>query len=302
MEDQPLEEQLAKITLTSVAIAGSGEAADETLAALLDDQLPQKLGAVYRPIRIPRRLAALSSAISFLESPDMLGDPDEPDKNFTVGTDDIIASLLARREEGDIIELYVLWPEEPDEDELKLVKAAFDNGIRVRNLSAMLKDLDPDEVFPPEPEPEATPAEAAADEAVEDTVEAVTEAATQALEPVLGQLASAIIGNLELFIRRVVRDELGKNGGVTAADVKTPTAAQAVAAVVEPPFDPPFVPERSDGPVGSAEKAPGKVKYFYDKSKDRYRVAKFRPKTGEETVYLDEEEIGAVVRAGLVDD
>jgi hypothetical protein len=295
---------LAKITRTSVAIAGSGEAADETIASLLDDQLPQKLGAVFRPNRMPRHLKALHSARAWLESPDVL------DENGTVGTDDIIESLLSFRkgdgsEEnpgGDTLELYMLWPEEPTEDELALVKAAFDNDIRVRNLSAMLKDLDPDEIFPPAPEPEATPAEAAADEAVEDTVEAVTEAATQALEPVLGQLASAIIGNLELFIRRVVRDELGKNGGVTAADVKTPTAAKAVAAVVEPPFDPPFVPERSDGPVGSAEKAPGKVKYFYDKSKDRYRVAKFRPKTGEETVYLDEEEIGAVVRAGLVDD
>lgn len=292
---------MPKITLTSVGIAGSGEASDETLAALLDDQLPQKLGAVYRPNRMPRHLRALHSARAWLESPDVLGE------NGTVGTDDLIASLLVRREGdgteenpgGDTVELYILWPEEPSEDELALVKAAFDNDIRVRNLSAMLQDLDPDEIFPPEPEPEPTPAEAAADEAAEKL----------GLEDKVARPAAERTPNLALldamatYVTTLVYDILRNEG--LLGNAKAEAIAEKVTATVKaetPPFDPPYLePLGKDGkPLGSPEKAPGKIKYFYDPTKDSYRVAKFRPKTGEETVYLSEEEVGQVVRAGLV--
>lgn len=294
---------MAKIIMTSVAIAGSGEASDETIAGLLNDQLPQKLGGVYRPNRMPRHLRSLHSARAWLESPDVL------DEHGTIGTDDIIESLLSRRKGdgtkenpgGDVLELYVLWPEEPSEDELKLVKDAFASGIRVRNLSAMFKDLDPDEIFPPEPE--ATPAEAAADDAVEqlgieDKVPLTREQIDAAFQSVAG---GALLEALDAFVTEVARRVFREERGTGTPDPKMVINAVA-AKLSEPPFDPPFVPEKTDGPIGSAEKEPGKVKYFYDPKNDRYRVAKFRPKTGEETVYLDEEEIGTVVRAGLVSD
>lgn len=291
---------MAKIALTSVAIAGSGEASDETLAGLLDDQLPQKLGAVFRPNRMPRHLRALHSARAWLESPDVLG------ANGTVGTDDIIESLLSRRngdgsEENpgsDTVELYVLWPEEPSEDEVKLVKGAFDNGIRVRNLSAMLQDLDPDEVFPPGPEDEEETAEILAGETA---MEAIAEGEAHALPRVNDD---GLLAGLTSFITKLVYDIAREEGWPVGGKVET--VAKEVAAKVEgkPPFDPPFVePKTPDGTaLGTPEKAPGKVKYFYDKANDRYRVAKFRPKAAEETVYLTEEEIEQVVRAGLVTD
>lgn len=303
MEDQPLEEQLAKITRKSVAIAGSGEAADDTIAALLNDHLPLNLGAVFHPHRMPRHLRALHFTRAWLESEDVLGE------NGTVDTEDILASLLSMRKGdgtkenpgGDDLELYVLWPAEPDKDELALVRAAFDNDIRVRNLSAMLQDLDPDEVFPPEPEPEPTPAEAAADEAVEAL--GIEDSVPSGLPRVSDD---GLLGSIAAFVTALVYDIARKEGwpiGTATVQAIAETVAAEATAVAEdkPPFDPPFV-SAPDGPIGSAEKAPGKLKYFYDPKNDRYRVAKFRPKTGEETVYLDEEEIGSIVRAGLVTD
>lgn len=293
---------MPKITLTSVAIAGSGEAADETLAALLDSQLPQKLGAVFRPHRMPRHLRALHSARAWLESEDVLGE------NGTVSSEDLIASLLVRRNGdgtednpgGDTIELYILWPEDPTEDELALVKAAFDNDIRVRNLSAMLQDLDPDEIFPPEPEPAPTPAEAAVEKAP--LTHAQIDAAFQSVH------GTALLEALDAFVtaiaQRVVREELESRGTGTP---DPEAVVNAVAAKLsEPPFDPPYLePIGKDGkPLGTPEKAPGKVKYFVRSDGDdhRYRLAKFRPKTGEETVYLDEAEVGRIVRAGMMDE
>lgn len=133
---------MAETSTASYAFAGSGIVNEGNASALLDDFLPLKLGAVFRPERVPRSNKSLSAVITWLESKDVLG------PRGTVPSSDVVQSLLDRRSEGDDVTLVVIWPEEPGDDEVDLIRRAFANDIPVKNLAAALADLLYSDVFP----------------------------------------------------------------------------------------------------------------------------------------------------------
>jgi hypothetical protein len=301
---------LAEINAASYAFAGTGEVDEGNAAALLDDFLPQTLGAVYRPTRVPRSNKPLSGVINWLESDDILG------PKGTVPSDNLIADLLSRRNEGDEIALVVIWPAEPGEDELALAKEAFENDIPVRNLAAALDDLLKDAVFPPpppaEPEPE-TPAEASiapTGDIQEDIARALT-----AFDGVATQLAQNLTETLDLLVRRIVRDELAK---VTAAAAAPPAPATtekpapakrsrsrapartAAAAEIDNGSGP-ATPKFQDGGQSGSEGADEKVAYYVNQD-GKYRRAKTRPRNGETRVELSLTEIDKLVQDGMITD
>lgn len=129
-------------TIPSYALIGSGKVEAGSALALLDDYLPDsELGAFYRPATVER--GPLRDVLNLIET-----DPDDggllgPDS--TLPTEDVISDLLDRRDDGHDVTLIVLWPEEEDEDLREIVELAFENEIPVKNLSALLDDLDLEE-------------------------------------------------------------------------------------------------------------------------------------------------------------
>lgn len=302
---------MAEINAASYAFAGTGEVDEGNASALLDDFLPQVLGAVYRPTRVPRSNKSLSAVINWLESPDVL------DAKGTVPSDDLIADLLARRETGDDVALVVIWPAEPSEDELTLAKAAFENGIPVKNLAAALDDLLQDEVFPPPPpaesEPEAPAAESLAPtgDIQEDIARAIT-----GFDGVATQLAQNFTQSLELLVRRVVRDELAKATAAAepAAPAKAPAAksrgrgraaakapARTAAADEIDNGGGPATPKFEDGGQSGSDGAEERVAYYVNQD-GKYRRAKTRPRNGETRVELSLTEIDKLVQDGMITD
>jgi pyruvate/2-oxoglutarate dehydrogenase complex dihydrolipoamide acyltransferase (E2) component len=303
---------LAEITTASFAFAGTGEVDEGNAAALLDDFLPQTLGAVYRPTRVPRSNKPLSAVINWLESDDILG------PKGTVPSDDLIADLLSRRAEGDDIALVVIWPAEPSEDELTLAKAAFEAGIPVRNLAAALDDLLQDAVFPPpppaEPEPEAPAEQNLAP--TSDIQEDFVRAAVGTLDGVAEQLAQNFTQTLELFVRRIIRDELAKAAAAAEPAAKAPAAkppakgrgraaakapARTAAAEEIENGSGPATPKFQDGGQSGSDGTEEKVAYYVNPDGE-YRRAKTRPRNGETRVELTLTEIDQLVQDGKIKD
>ena len=285
---------MADIKTASYAVAGTGEVDEGNAASLLDNHLPQHLGAVYRPQRVPRSNKSLSAVINWLESPDILG------SNGTVASENLVEDLLARKTAGDDVTLIVVWPSEPGEDDLALAKAAFDAKIPVKNLAAALDDLIEDEVFPPplptKPEPQA-----------EDTppfdppyTNTETGEVTEAADVVAAQLASHLTETLEQFIRRVVRQEMGKANGAepaTPAKTRKPRATRA-AKPTELPDGASSTPKFSgDNQSGAGDEE--KVAYYVNEDGE-YRKAKTRPRRGETRVMLTLEEVDRLVEEGKI--
>lgn len=295
---------MAEITTATYAVAGTGEVDEGNAARLLDDLLPQKLGAVYRPARVPRSNKALSFVISWLESDDVLG------PKGTVPSDDLTAALIARRTDGDDVTLIVLWPAEPSEEDLKLVRDAFDAEIPVKNLSAALDDLLQDDVFPPSGEGEAT-GDAPSAESIAD---AVTEKVRASLG---GDFGAQLATLLERFVRDVVVDELALRFIVVTApaSVAPKEAVDKVAARLSgkgndaadtdvPPFEGPYTPVaatfKSEAVIGGGD-AEERVAYYMDED-GKYRRAKSRPRRGETRVMLTLEEVDQAARKELITD
>lgn len=286
---------MADITRASYAFAGSGEVDDGNAAALLDDLLPQALGAVYRPKRVPRSNKSLSAVIDWLESKDVLG------QHGTVPSEDLIGEMLTRREVGDDVTLVVIWPEEPGEDELALAKSAFENDIPVKNLAKALDDLLQDDVFPPEPAPEAAAETVPVPDG--DIQDDLVQATIGAFDGVAAQLAQNMVGTLELFIRRVVRDEMAKingSGAPAAAPAKAPARGRRPAGpsteIEDGPAKPPAA-KFSDG--GKATDSTPTIKYYMNQD-GQYRVAKTRPRKGEEPVELTAAQVKQLQDQGLI--
>jgi hypothetical protein len=311
---------MADVKYHSIALAGSGSVDAGTATKLLNDWLPKNLGATLRPGRIPRKQATLNAIVNWLELPN---DIDEGGENDTLGPDgtkaseDLIADLLKLRDEdGDEVTLVYLLPEATEETpipeaELALLKAAFDAGITVKNLAGAgaLDDIDPDEIFPPEPEPEV-PAEQVAEAANEwgkgvegNLPQDVTPAVAVALGAGFGP---TLAGLIEQFVRTIVQDELSKNSAparatdaTVAKDVIAATAAKL--AEQKPPFDPPFVSE-----TGAVVTDGERLKYYVTNDDDgnpvSYRKAQTRPRNGESAVMLTLEEIDNLVQRGMIED
>lgn len=304
---------MADVQYHSVAFAGSGSVDAGTATSLLNNWLPKNLGAALRPARIPRKQAALNAIVNWLETDP---DPDDPEADDTLGangtkaSDDVIADLIRLREEdGDEVTLVYLLPEATDETpipeaELAVLKAAFDAGITVKNLAGAgaLDDIDPDVIFPPEPEPEV---------AAETAPQPMSEGDLDAVEPVRpvsysgDDVLSVLDAHITNIVLQVLRNEglLGDKPRATDKDVAKTVIDKVAAKLAEakPPFDPPFVSE-TDAQASDSER----VKYYVtnDANGDpvSYRKAQTRPRKDEEPVMLTLEEIDSLVQRGLIDD
>jgi len=124
----------------TTAYAGHADITAENAGALLDQFLPKDppdgdgLGLVFIPERIPRLMKGLKTTVEWLEG--------EVGKDGTIPTQDLVASLLSRREFEDDGEtqhndlmLFLLFDPE-NEDDVALANAAHDAGIPIRNLAA----------------------------------------------------------------------------------------------------------------------------------------------------------------------
>lgn len=288
----------------SYAFAGSGDVDTGNASALLDDFLPRALGALYRPERVPRTQKALSGVIDWLEGPEVLGE------NGTVASDDLIASLLERREQGDDVALIVIWPEEPSEDEIALVTTAREQDIRVLSLGDAIDDLLWE---PPAPEPDEPPAEETITPGG-DIEDDLVQAAVGAIDGVAEQLAHSFTESLALFVRRIVRDELAKRDSAAAAPAapaeETPAkparASRASARgrastrteTDEPSGRPPATAKFSDG--DKATQTTPTTKYYVNED-GHYRLAKARPRRGETPVELTPAEVKRAEEQGIID-
>lgn len=300
------------IKRTSVAFYGSGTVNDETAVDLIANWLPKSLGAVYRPTRVPRRNATLNGLITWLESePDDDKGPlgDTLGKDGTVGVDNLIDALLARRGHGDDIVIVAAWPDEPSEEDLALVQRAKDEGILVKNLAAALDDLELPEDAPgvlEEPEAPVVPESATGVEAVPSTPYA----------------NEALIGAWAAFTTNIIYSVLRKEGLLPGTPAATATKATAKAETADapanvrparktraprtarsaaaadsseaPPFDRPYVGDE-EVDVTNVDK----TKYYMSPD-GMYRKAKTRPADGEEAVWLTAAEVADAFMAGTI--
>jgi hypothetical protein len=305
---------MADLKYHSVAFAGSGSVDSGTATELLNDWLPPNLGGVYRPARTPRKHATLNAVVNWLET--------EPDAdNDTLGpgqildSQDVVQSLVERKGAGDDVTLVYLLPDEPSKDDLALLRAAFDAGISVKNLagSGALNDIDPDELFPPEPEP--TSEEATAEiEADPQAMAAIAEDRLRQPPLVPGSPYSgeAFLGAFTGFVTGLVYNILRSEGLLTAG---APAADDVVAKVAaklngDVPFDtngsvPASTVFKTAGTSSDADE--DKIKYFHDTTTGMYRRARTRPrKTSdgalEKVAMLNLDEIDDLVRRGLIED
>jgi hypothetical protein len=305
------------VTLHSVGFFGSGKVDGATATALLNKDLPEKLGAVYRPSEITRRMATLSAVVDWIVS--------EVGEDGVWPSEDVVADLLERQSHGDEISLIAILPDEPTEDELAVLKDAKENDIRVKDLAKALDDVDFDVYFPPpadEPSPEATAEAAAAPVA---SAEAAlipdspfsNEALLGALSGYVTQIvyrvlhAEGLLGNPAAEqVAAKVADEAAAPLKAAAARAKATTSAASKPATTRrprraaadkaaelpdgdedtPPFDPPYT-EASDA---------AKTYKYYVNPDGAYRLARGLPKRGEEIANLTQQEIDELTEQGLI--
>jgi hypothetical protein len=135
------------MTHTSYALWGRGDVTPQNAAALLADYMSDQVGAIYRPVDVPR--GGLRNAVNFLETAEMYGD------GGTIESEDVVSDLIkANEEEGDDVVLVTLWPSDPTGEEVSFVRLAKAAGIEVVNLSGGLDQLDVDNLEAVVPVPE----------------------------------------------------------------------------------------------------------------------------------------------------
>ena len=286
---------------SSFAFSGSGDAESENFIPLLDSNLPEDpepgvsgIGAVYRPTRVPRANSGLGKVVTWLEG--------ELGKRNVQASDDLVASLLHRREEGDDVTLVMVWPEEPDDDEQKLVLFARAHDIRVVDLNGAFDDL---QWEPEQPEVQEDPAEA-------ETAPAAALAKITELVP--DDVADALLVALRAFVTdvavEVFEQRSGTGGGPAKPSVNisgwgnlspievdasrtygksSATQTPAVADESLPPFDGPY-----------KDPALPTTAYFVNPD-GRYRIARARPRKGDERVLLTKAEVDALDAKNLID-
>lgn len=271
---------------TAYAFFGSGEAEKDNFIPLLDDELPQDfpdgtpgIRRLIRPAEIPRQHAGLRAVTDWLA--------DQFGKRAVTPVDDVLNSLLAEREKDADVILVTVWPDEPTDDDLAIARRARDEGIRVKNLSAALDDLDIAAYEEPE---------------VPEVTEEAPAVAALTTSPETGRVALEIFGDnrsadavliaLRAFITDVVVDVLDSR----KPDAADPApAAEAPAKKDEPPFDGPYKTD-ADGAT---------VKFYFHRKTGRYRPAVGRLKTvagvKEEVAEMTKAEAADLIGKNLVD-
>lgn len=297
------------------AYAGSADITAENAASLLDDKLPpDELGRVYIPKIVPRRCAGLRRVVTWLEKELEQEDGSKP----YIPTDDIVKSLLSRREAGDAVHLILLYDPENDADH-RLAEEALQAGIPIHNLAAAYDDL---LLEPTQPEDTAEePDEPALAEAVEEgKYDALAEAtADEAVpeEPTAEEVAidKVVTQSIQDDIRTAA-DEAKRSGAagiqvtlnISGADIDA--LAHAIVRAMNPGQSVPpaasfartgalKVREEDRGapvsPIRAARGAKG-TKPYYVTDDGVYRPARGPKKDGEEKVYLTPEEADKVIK------
>jgi hypothetical protein len=131
-----------------VAFAGPGDTTEENVKVLLDRWLPSGVAEVIVPERVPRACKGLKTTVAWLS--------DEFGEGALTKTKDIVAELKEAAADDEVeTYLVLLWGDEGDEDSEKLLSAATDLGIPVKDLTAGLDDVQFEDSPPADPEPEA---------------------------------------------------------------------------------------------------------------------------------------------------
>lgn len=309
------------MTALTTAYAGHGDTTAENIPAVLDTFLPQDLGMVYIPARVPRYQSGLKKVVTWLES--------EVGKDGTIPVPDLIEALLQRNktlaDEGkdlDDLALVMLYDDSKDED-VALARAAHDAGIRVVDLTKAGDDLLLDdatvtfeetpveEPVPDEPErpvagEEETPPwegdkPAKEPAGVPAPVTSPAEAVAKATE--LARLAGAahsggaplsLVINVPLgqdFIDALAHAVVKAMGGLALASMGAVEA--------ETPAEPSKVSHIKSAGAGD-DQPDGTKPYYYDKDKGTYRPARGMARKTEDKVFLDAREIQALKESKLL--
>jgi hypothetical protein len=138
-----------KTTLPVIAFAGNGDSSEANTRKLLDD-LPEELADIYVPERILRAQKGLKNVVSWLDEEVGI------EGYKSVPRSEIIDRLSEAKGAEPIL---IFLPADPlDETDEKMILAAYDEGITVKNLAEGMDDLILDE---PRDEPEPPPEEPA---------------------------------------------------------------------------------------------------------------------------------------------
>jgi len=311
----------------TTAYAGHGDTTAENIKAVLDVFLPDNLGMVYIPARVPRFQAGLKKVVSWLES--------EVGKDGTIPVPDLIEALLQRNrelsDEGkdvDDLVLVMLFDGEKEED-VALAQAAHEAGIRVVDLCAAGDDLlldDADITFEEEPAPEPAPAEPQAEEPVAEPAEeeppwekpaGPAEAVAKAVRAAEAAKEAAAAGH------PVVKSALTTTGLTVQITLNVPVdgletiaailaphivaamgaGAQATIAEAEAVADeagPATVSHIKEAPADGGEPPEGTKPYYYNRESGMYRPARGMARKTEDKVFLDAREIAAIKESKLL--
>lgn len=125
------------MTDMTYALWGNGDLTPESAKALLEEYIPDNVGTVFRPIRVPRG-SGLRTALDWFEVPTFLGE------NGAVPSDDLIQSLIDERDGQykDEVYLLALVPENPTHEDIDFLELAQNSGITVFDLSRALDEVD----------------------------------------------------------------------------------------------------------------------------------------------------------------
>ena len=77
------------MTYTSYALWGRGDVTPQNVSALLADFISEQVGAIFRPVEVPR--GGLRNALNWLESPEQWGD------GGTIASEDLVTELMTAR-------------------------------------------------------------------------------------------------------------------------------------------------------------------------------------------------------------
>lgn len=271
----------------STAYAGSAPIKEENAVGLLNNFLPDKLGWVFIPERVPRKLTGLKTVIAFLES--------EVGDDGTIPVADPIKALLDKREaEGDDLALIMLFDPESEED-VALAKRAFDAGIKVYDLAAAGDELvladsviefefeEEEEVTEPELETPPFDVESAATDLAVPAAPVSSPVDTQGIVINFNFPPEAVTALARAIVRAMTEQataslDAAGDGLATVSPIASGRSASK----------PPGVGHARR--AGVTEQPPGTKAFYHHADTARYRPARGIAKEGEVKVYLTKAE------------
>jgi hypothetical protein len=284
-------------TYMTYALWGRGQLSQESAKALLEEYIPEDVGTIYRPDVVDRQHQGLRTALAWFEDPEFLGD------GGAVPTVDIIASLVHDRDNnGDVVTLLALWPDEPTHEEFDFIESVQNSGITVLDLSRALDFLDLSLYSRPVPTKEEKAevrAAASADKKPRGRPRKLSDVAKEETDgvttfPTSGPLTTESKSVPEAELRETIRNGAGEVL-LAAIDMyveqkvveilaryNLEQAAKAADAEDRPPFDGPYVD-------------PNAKQYYKNLTTGNIRPATGKPRKGEVVVNLTDEEYNKAI-------